>query len=566
MGLFGNHTPIGRNCFFYEGALWVESLIPSKYEVREIEDQGSIKNSLDETSQSTINFLFQRTLKQNPPNKYTAIAIKTAGIFGTAILGPFLGTIWHVYHIGSTLFQTQNEKQKKDNIQGLREHTTALITDGLFAASHAILIYDLFLAKTSYIKLPANELKKLISELPPRQKVFSIISRISIILSFFGGKLTFDVANDVADHVDNNKSLFLKREFGIVGTNGKPLTFDKADDTEKLDMKTRQISGHFTELLAEQTNTVLKACQTLAGEETLTLIECKTPQEFLAAAERSVDPESESLKALQKSIREYNEIRKMVMQFSTPKVALKPFELPAEHCRVHFRPLPHPEKLQKLKEIGEEVLQECAKITKELILIFKIVPANPQQFLDVLQQLNVDASHLSSARNALKKYNILKKELYGDVTDQINFMAQSLDFNPFFQHLPFKSFLSALEDCHKHLNRKPSSNIRLNQIKTRILNIELANEVALAYQVLDVSNNAPLQDCETAYRAVIKHLHPDKNKGDQETSALCNLLTTAKELIRSVKKPDKQVSSDDTTASSSTTTTEIESNGLEALD
>ena len=192
MRLDRNHIPIRRDFFFNAGARWVESnLVPSRCELRRIEDQGSIHKSLEGASSKVIIFLFQRTLKENQLHKAIVTVIRTIGVIGTATLGPFLGTIWHVscliYHVSSGIFQTQNPGQKRDRSQGLREHTISLVVDGLFAISHALLIYDLFFAKKSYIKLgfklPQHEFQRLVNKLPARQRA---INTISVMISILG--------------------------------------------------------------------------------------------------------------------------------------------------------------------------------------------------------------------------------------------------------------------------------------------------------------------------------------------------------------------------------------------
>ena len=361
-------------------------------------------------------------------------------------------------------------------------------------------------------------------------------------------------------HIDSSKSLFLRREFGVVGKNGKPLTFNKADDTEQFDQCSRIISGHFTNLLLQQANAVLDACSDLAKEAELNLRACQTPQEFLTTAETLADSNSESFMTAQKSIREYNEIREMVMQFSTPKMRLQPFELTADNCRPYFTYM--------LRKKGEEVLEKCAKITKNFIIFLPACPKDPQEFLDILPRLNVQEHYLQAARQSLEEYNKLKEEILGSETSTIAFMAESLNFTHFFIHGPFSDFLSALNGCKECLSEEFSvkASSLLNQVKQRVLNTQFALSVDSAYQVLGVSKNASLANCNKAYKLDIGSLHADKRKEGQEAPKLYQVLTAAIKLIRSLKQPEEKNVLFTAALSKETTLIEIKSGSLNDLD
>ncbi len=550
----------GGSFFFIAGPRWVESnFVPSKCESRKTEDLGSIRKSLDNASTDTIDFLFQRTVKESPFRKGITVVIRTVGGIGTATLGPFIGTAWHTssifYHICLCLFQGRTE----DRTQKLREHTISLAVDALFALSHAVLIRDLFFAKQSLIKLsvtlPRHEFQKYwTNKVPVAQRVIHVASTLAsmyVCVFTVGGVL----------HIPYNKSLYLKREFGIVGTNGLPLTFDKTTDLEKLDRKAGTISGHFTELLLKQAKIVLEACQALAKAANVKLdTSCSTPQIFLAMiAARPVDGDLAERQAAQKAIKNYNELREMVIQFSTPKVNLNPFELPEAVCRLHFR---SPPTEAELKAKGEEVLEKCAELTKKFLISFDGPPQNPQEFLEILPQLGIPPSELGKAKQSLQEYNALKQEIYGDGASAAEFRAQSLSFSRFFIHGPFNAFISALKNCKNGLNREISGEKHrlLKKVKSRVLATGFALNPSSAYLILGVSEFASLKDCNKAYKDVASSLHPDKNKGDEEATKLFQVVTTAIGFIRSIKPPEES------TAAPSNPTPEPLANDLDDLD
>ncbi len=336
-----------RGSFTGIGVFWIasnNSLTPTAYKIRKLQDQGSIKTSITDSGID----LFDRQIKTGA----NANKLLSGVILGIkrmiALIGVFtfiapLGCIWHS---GNCIYQTGLWAKGEKQIY-LKEHACSLIYDFIWGVAPTF-ISCITLQYLSVI--PFFSFGVLIPEVMTAM-IMCELGIVTLLVGLSADVLEIIIGGAVAH------SIYLKEEFGLVGKDGWILTFNYQNDAPTINEveKTNRVmlSGYFCDLWEEQAINVLLEFRKIIDLLQLELKEeelkrfSENPERFLPYLDNLMSESNEkvscnrgqldgSIAKAKQFLENVETIKRYLSKILPNNIRLTPFLFSPEICQMYF--------------------------------------------------------------------------------------------------------------------------------------------------------------------------------------------------------------------------------------